>query len=146
MLHRLATPAHGHRIAVEPLLNRFDNVLVLPSRNAPLVARPAFALVGVAAARVGPVAARRLTLLDVAVAIRQLLASGTAISVLGVEIEKVLLAKPAFRFGARRHRFGERHRDAGQFAFEDLGAVVVAPVDGANRIVVAYLIVEALPQ
>ena len=37
-----AATAHGVRIAVEPLLDRFQNVLVLPSRYAPLVAGRAF--------------------------------------------------------------------------------------------------------
>jgi flavorubredoxin len=44
MLNSFTANPHGLRIFIEPLLHRFDNMLVLPSRNAALFARGAFGL------------------------------------------------------------------------------------------------------
>jgi hypothetical protein len=41
------------------------------------------------------------------------LSSGTAIDILGRDIDEVLLAEAPFRFGARGLRLGQRNRDTG---------------------------------
>ena len=58
MLDRLAPLAHFFRVLVEPALDGFENMLMLPARDPALLAGGAAVLDGAALAGVGPVAAQ----------------------------------------------------------------------------------------
>src|ERR1700757_602578 len=58
MLDRLAPLAHFFRVLVEPTLDGFENMLLLPARDPSLLAGGAAVLEGAALADVGPVAAQ----------------------------------------------------------------------------------------
>ena len=128
MLDRLATRAHRIRIFIEPLLHRLDHVLVLPARNSTLLACRALALDRAGAARIGPVAPHTLPVLLGSEIVSQCLAGRAAVDILRRQIDEILLAETALRFRSRRHRFRQRHRNAGRIAFEDLLAVEVAAI------------------
>ena len=57
MLDRLAPLAHFFRVLVEPALDGFGNMLMLPARGPSLLAGGAAVLDGAVPAGVGPVAA-----------------------------------------------------------------------------------------
>jgi hypothetical protein len=57
MLDRLAPLAHFFRVLVEPALDGFENMLMLPTRDPSLFAGGAAALDSAALAGVGPIAA-----------------------------------------------------------------------------------------
>src|SRR5689334_25429712 len=97
MLDRLAAFTHRLRILVEPPLSGFQNVLVLPSWNAPFVARRTFRLQWAIRTGVRPIAPHHLAVLLGRHAVRQLLARGAAIDVLGSVVDEVLLAETAIR-------------------------------------------------
>ncbi len=59
----------------------------------------------------------------------QLLPGWTAIGVVPWQIHKVLLTEAPLRFGARRLRLGQSHRDTGLVAGEDLCAAEVAAIE-----------------
>src|SRR6266403_2244338 len=100
MLDRLAASAHRLRIFIEPSLRCFKNVLVLPSRNAPLVARRAFRFQRAIRAGVRPIAPHHLAVLLGRHVIGQLLAGRTAIDILGGVVDEVLLAETTIRLRA----------------------------------------------
>jgi hypothetical protein len=56
VLHRFAPQAHGLRVGVEALLHRFENMLVLPSRDATARRRRASVLDGARIAGIRPIA------------------------------------------------------------------------------------------
>ncbi len=58
MLDGLLPLAHSVEALVEPALNGVENMLMLPTRNPPLLAGGAAALEGAALAGIGPVAAQ----------------------------------------------------------------------------------------
>src|SRR6266566_4800851 len=97
MLDRLAACTHRLRIFIEPSLRCFENVLVLPSWNAPLLARRTFRLQRAIRAGVRPIAPHHLTVLLGRHVIGQLLASRTAINILGGVVDEVLLAETTIR-------------------------------------------------
>ena len=96
VLDRLAPLAHGLRVRVEPALHRVQQVLVLPSRDAPL--RPCRALrfertLGTCRC---PVAPQNLASLLIGVSIGQPLAGRTAIDILlGDETKSCLPKRPS---------------------------------------------------
>src|SRR5712691_6333497 len=116
MLDRLAPLTHGVRVFVESLLHRFDYLLMFPSRDAALRSFRAMSLERTGPARVRPITVEFLTFFFVGIIILQFLTGRAAIGVLRRQIDEVLLAEAAFRFRPRRHRLGERHRDAGLLA------------------------------
>lgn len=84
---------------------------------------------------VRPVAPQNLAALLIRVAIGQPLAGRTPIDILLGDVDEVLLAKAAIRFGTRRQRLRQRHRDASLVTREDLQAVEVAAIgDGFELI------------
>ena len=56
------------------------------------------------------------------------LAGGTAINIVGGDIDEVLFAEAASSFGARSDRLRQRHRDVGFLAGLDLLSIVLAAV------------------
>ncbi len=128
MLERLAANAHRLRILVEAALCSFEHMFVLPSGNPALLARGALALDGAGAAGVGRVAMQLLPVLDGGERVLQPLSCRAAIDVLVGQIDEVLLAEAAFRFSARCHRLGQRHRDASLLARQDFGSIKVAAI------------------
>ena len=92
MLDRLSTLAHGFWVCIKALLHRFEQMLVVPSRNPPLWPRRALGfertiLTG------GGLAPHPLAIFLIREAILQEFASWTAISVLFWQIDKILLAE-----------------------------------------------------
>src|SRR3954454_18351231 len=128
MLNRLAPAAHGLGILIQSLLHGFENVLMLPSRDAAFFACGALILECAGLAGVRPVAAHLLPVFLVGIVEFELLASGAAIEILLRHIDEVLRAKAAFRLGARRHRCGQRLADASARAGEDGLGIEVAAV------------------
>ena len=84
---------HGLGVVVEAPLYLFQNALMLPARNPPLLASRAASFECTVAARIGPIAPQLLAVLLVGVVVDQLFASRTAIRILVAEIDKVLLAE-----------------------------------------------------
>jgi len=128
MLDRLASPTHGLRILVEPLLDSLQHMLVLPPCDPALHSCRAAAFQCAAPARIGPVAMQRQPVLDVGEVVFQPFASGAAIDVILRQIREVLLAKAALRLGARGHRLRQGYGDAGLIARDNLLAVEVAAI------------------
>jgi hypothetical protein len=58
----------------------------------------------------------------------QPLAGGTAINIVGGDLNEVLFAEPASSLGTRGHRLRQRHRDAGFLAGPDLPALIISAV------------------
>jgi hypothetical protein len=75
-----------------------------------------------------------LTFFFVGIIKLQFLTGRAAIGILRWQIDEVLLAEAAFRLRARRHRFGERHSDAGLLAGQDLLAIEVAAISDRNEL------------
>src|SRR6202040_4430384 len=108
VLGSLTPHTHGLRVFVEPPLHRLRDMLVLPSRDASLLARGALMLDGAAATGARPVAPQSLPPLNGREVVFEMLPSWTAIDILAGNIDKVLLAEPALRFCARCHRLWQR--------------------------------------
>jgi hypothetical protein len=103
MLGRLAAHTHRTRVLVETLLHRFEHMLVLPSRDAPLRTRRAASFERAVRACRRPIATQRLAVLLVGVTMGQLVTCRAAIDILGRQIDEVLLAETAIRLRARCH-------------------------------------------
>src|SRR6201982_2539578 len=80
MLDRLAPVAHFFRVLVEPALDGFENMLMLPARDPSLLAGGASVLDGAALAGVGPVAAQDQPVFLVRVVIDAISPPGTALA------------------------------------------------------------------
>src|ERR1700681_2730287 len=128
VLDRLAACSHRIRIFVEPRLHVFDNVLVLPPRDAALRSLRALSLQRAGMARVGPVAAQDQSIFLVREVVGELLTSRTDVNVLLSHVAEVLLAEAPFRLCARRLRFWQRDCDAGLFACVNLLTFEVAAI------------------
>jgi len=89
---------HGLRIFVEPLLHRFCDMLVLPARDAALLALGALRSHSAALTCVRPITAQSLSPLNGREVVFEMLPGWTTIDILAGDIDKVLLAEPAFRF------------------------------------------------
>src|ERR1700736_6637933 len=122
--------AHAHRlwIRIKTLLHGFEQVLVLPSADAPLWPARTGCFERAARARRRPIAAQHFAVFLIGITIGQLLPRWTTIDILRRHIDKVLLAVSAFRLRTRGHRLRERHRYVGLLAGQNLGAVVVAAI------------------
>src|SRR5262249_6347879 len=92
MLNRLAPLAHFFRVLVEPALDGFENMLMLPARDPSLLAGGAAVLDGAALAGVGPVAQDQPIFL-VRVAVGESFTSRADVDVLVSRVAEVLLAK-----------------------------------------------------
>src|SRR5471030_447788 len=103
MLDRLATLAHFLRMLVEPALNSFKNVLMVPSRDPSLLGGRAAMLDSAALAGVGPVAAQRQSVFLGRVVVSELLTGRTKVNVLASHIAEVLLAEASFCLCVRGH-------------------------------------------
>src|SRR5207244_6515468 len=108
MLDRLTALAHCLRVLIETLLHSFEQVFVLPSRDAPLWSLGTLRFERAARACRRPIAAQRLAVLLVRITIGQLLARRAAVDILRRSLNKVLIAEEAIRLRARGHR--PRHR------------------------------------
>jgi hypothetical protein len=108
---------------------------MLPSWNPPLWPRRALGFERTILTGCGPVAPYLLAVFLARKAIWQLLPSRTAIGVLLVQIDKVLLAEAPIRLGARRLRLGQSYCDASLVAGEDLRTAEVAAIgNGLERL------------
>lgn len=96
----LTTLGHRSGIVVKATLCGFDHVLVLPSRNSPPRSGRILGSDRAAITRRCPIAVQH----RVQRTRGQLLACGTATSIFGREIDKILLDKEALRLRARRLR------------------------------------------
>src|SRR5260370_1403050 len=83
MLNRLAPAAHGLGILIQPLLHGFENVLMLPSRDAAIFACGALILECAGLAGVRPVAAPLLPVFLAGIVAFEPLARGAALAVAG---------------------------------------------------------------
>src|SRR6266516_2257584 len=101
MLDRLTALAHCLRVLIETLLHSFEQVFVLPSRDAPLRSLGTLRFERAARACRRPIAAQRLAVLLVRITIGQLLARRAAVDILHPQIDEVLLAEAAIRLRAR---------------------------------------------
>src|SRR5690242_12708126 len=128
MLDGLASRPHRIWILIEPLLNIFDDGLVLPPRDATLSSRRALSFDRAGMACIGPITAKSLTVLLGRKTVREFLTRWADIDVLLRLIDKILLAEPACRLRAGCHRFRQCHGDARVVARLDLFAVEVAAV------------------
>src|SRR6516162_2022982 len=93
MLDRLAPLAHFFRVLVEPALDGFENVFVLPARDPSLLAGGAAVLDGAALAGVGPVAAQDQPVFLVRVVVGESFTSRADVDILVRHVAEVLLAK-----------------------------------------------------
>src|SRR6516162_5657130 len=128
MLDRLAPLAHFLRVLVEPALDGFENMFVLPTRDPSLFAGRAAALESAALAGVGPIATQDQPIFLIRVAVDEPLTSRADVDVLVSHVAEVLLAKAPLGLGVRGHRLWQRDRNARLLARQDLRAVEVAPV------------------
>lgn len=128
VLDGLAPPPHGIGIVVEVPLHGFEYMLILGSRDVPLLAGRSGGLQHSAPTSIGPTEPQRLAKLFVAEVIGELLACRTAVGVLLGEIDKFLLARASLGLCARRHRRRQRRRDASLGAGDELFAMVIAAV------------------
>src|SRR5204863_5651907 len=111
MLNCFASVAHLLRMLVEPVLHRLENVLMLPSGDASLLAGGAVMLDGAILAGIGPVAAQDQSIFLVRVVVGEPFTGGTNVNVLLRHIAEVLLAEAPFRLLVRGHRLWQRDRD-----------------------------------
>lgn len=102
MLDALAACAHGVWIVVEPRLGR---------------RALRFEWTGFAGVR--PIVAQLLPVFLVGIIIFEVLTGRTAINILVWQISKVLFAEAPRSLRTRRHRLGQRHRDARLLAYQD---------------------------
>src|SRR5215831_8405186 len=128
MLDRLGPLAHFFRVLVEPALDGFANMLMLPARDPSLLAGGAAVLDRAALAGVGPVAAQDQPVFLVRVTIGEPFTSRTDVDVLVSQVAEVLLAKAPIGLGVRGHRLWQRDCNARLLARQDLRAVEIAPV------------------
>lgn len=77
--------------------------------------------------------------------VRAALVGRAAIDILDCDVDEVLLAEVAFRFGARGHGHGQRHHDAGFTTFQDLRADELA-AKGNQFQLVGLRLARALPR
>ena len=84
MLDALAALAHGLRVLVEPALDGFENLLMLPTRDAALLARGAERLHGAVRAEARPIAAYGQFAFFARVTVGETLASRADIDALNV--------------------------------------------------------------
>ena len=101
---------------------------MLPASDATFLVRGTKRLEATVFARILPVAALRLAVLDIGAPIGLLLAGGAAIDIVGGNRNEILLAEAAGGFRARGLRPGQHDGDAGILAGLDLLALVVAAV------------------
>src|ERR1019366_6922722 len=100
-------PAHAHlvRVAVEPVLHRLENGLVLPSGDPSLLAGGAALLDGAAMAGMGPVTAQDQSIFLDREVVGEPLICRTNVNVVLSHVDEVLLAEAACGFGTRSHWF-----------------------------------------
>jgi hypothetical protein len=98
MLHPLPTPTPSSPVIIEPVLNRFENVLVFPSRDAALFPGGALMFDGAVRASVGPVASQHQPVFFVSIAVGEPFCGGTDLDVLFSDVAEVPLAKTRFCF------------------------------------------------
>jgi len=98
VLGSLAPHPHGLRIFVEPPLHGFRHILMLPARDAALLALGALRLHCAALTCVRPIAAQSQSTLNGREVVFEMLPGWTTIDILAGNIDEVLLAEPAFRF------------------------------------------------
>src|SRR5690242_17363515 len=103
MLDRLAPLAHFFWVLVEPALDGFENMLMLPARDPSLLAGGAAVLDGAALAGVGPVAAQDPPVFLVRVAVGKSFTSRTDVDILVSHVTEVLLAEAPIGLGVRGH-------------------------------------------
>src|SRR6516165_12205030 len=123
MLDRLAPLAHFFRVLVEPALDGFENMLMLPARDPPLFARGAAVLDSAALAGVGPVAPQDQPVFLVRVVVGESFTRRTDVDILVSRVAEVLLAKAPVGLGVRGHRLWQRDCNACLLARQDLRAV-----------------------
>src|SRR6516162_5447015 len=128
MLDRLTPLAHFFRVLVEPALDGFENMLMLPARNPSLLAGGTAVLDGAALTGVGPVATQDQPFFLVGVAVGESFTSRADVYVLVSHVAEVLLAKTPIGLGVRGHRLWQRDCNARLLAGQDLRAVEVAAV------------------
>src|SRR5271168_3613516 len=131
MLDCLATLAHSERVRIKALLHSVEQMLMLPSWKPSLWPCRALRFERTTLTGCGPVAPYPLAIFLASKAISQLLPSRAPIGIFLREIDKVLFAEAPVRLGARSHRLGQRHRDAGLVAGEDLRTAEVAAISNS---------------
>ena len=104
MLSRLAAQAHRLWVLIETLLHGFENMFVLPSRDAPLGSRCTLRFERAARACRRPITAQRLAILLVRIMIGEFRTRRAAVRIFHRQIDEVLLAEAALRLRARCHR------------------------------------------
>ena len=139
MLDRLAPLTHGPRVLIEPPLDGFKDIFVLPARDAALLARRALVLHGAASADVGPIAAQGQSPFFARAAIAQARAGRADIDVLFGEVAEVLLAEAALGLSPRGQRLGQGELGVGIAGFGQR-----SPFLQRCRIVASVCSVEAL--
>src|SRR6266404_6094684 len=110
MLDGLAPLAHFFRMLVEPALDGFDNMLMLPARDPSLFAGGAAVLDGAALAGVGPVAAQDQPVFFIGVAVGETFTCRTDVEILTGHVAEVLLAEAPIGLGVRSHRLWQGDR------------------------------------
>jgi hypothetical protein len=93
MLDRLAPLAHFFRVLVEPALDGFENMLMLPARDPSLLAGGTAVLDGAALAGVGPVAAQDQPVFLVRLVVGESFISRTDIDILVSHVAESCLPK-----------------------------------------------------
>ena len=96
---------------VEPLLDGFEDMFVLPARDTALLACGAECLDGAVRADARPVAAYSQSCLFARVAVGQAFPGGTDVDILIGNVAEVLLAEAAFGRAVRGLRFGQGDGD-----------------------------------
>src|SRR5467141_703737 len=104
MLDRLAPPAHFLRVLVEPALDGFENMLMLPARDPSFLAGGAAVFDGAARAGIGPIAAQDQPVFFVRVAVGETFTCRTDVAILTGQVAEVLLAEAPIGLGVRSHR------------------------------------------
>ena len=107
ILDRAEAEIHSLRVHIEPALDRLENVIVLSTDHATLVALGAASLDRVVLANIGPVRAYRQSVFHGCEAMCQALAGGADIDVVIADIAEVLLHEHAFETIARGQRLGQ---------------------------------------
>ena len=98
MLDCLATLTHLFWMLIESALNRFENVLIFPSRDPPLFGGSALVFDGAVRASVGPVAAQHQPVFFVSIAGGEPFSGRTDLDVLFSDVAEVQRAKTRFCF------------------------------------------------
>src|SRR5262249_48607230 len=126
MLDGLAPQLHGVWLAVQSRLRSLEDVLALPSPNAPLLARRAVALERAVPARVRPIDVEHAAVFFTRHAARELLPGWTQIAIVFAIVDEVILVEPTLGPCIRRRTLRNIDVDAGVLASGDLLAVEVA--------------------